>query len=157
MFLFLKKRQIKKFNKREENMKSDKQQFILHITINLSLILLFVGITISQINKQNLSLYVGFVSGGVGVALLNIIRNIKIYKDEKYKSKTQIEANDERNILINTKATSITFTILFILIDIAAIVAFILQKMDYLYIFAGIILLSAIIFLITKTILNKLN
>lgn len=136
-------------------MKSDKQQFILHITINLSLILLFVGITISQMNKQNLSLYVGFVSGGVGVALLNIIRNIKIYKDEKYKSKTQIEANDERNILINTKATSITF--IFILIDIAAIVAFILQKMDYLYIFAGIILLSAIIFLITKTILNKLN
>ncbi|MBE6352182.1 MAG: DUF2178 domain-containing protein [Treponema bryantii] len=68
-----------------------------------------------------------------------------------------MEANDERNILINTKATSITFTILFILIDIAAIVAFILQKIDYLYIFAGIILLSAIIFLITKIILNKLN
>lgn len=157
MFLFLKKRQIKKINKREENMKSDKQQFILHITINLSLILLFVGITISQINKQNLSLYVGFVTGGVGVALLNIIRNIKIYKDEKYKSKMQIEASDERNILINTKATSITFTILFILIDIAAIVAFILKKMDYLYIFAGIMLLSAIIFLITKVILNKLN
>ena len=56
MFLFLKKRQIKKFNKREENMKSDKQQFILHITINLSLILLFVGITISQIKIYHYTL-----------------------------------------------------------------------------------------------------
>ena len=138
-------------------MKTDKQQFILHITINLSLILLFVGITILQINKQNSSSYIGVVTGGVGVAIINIIRNIKIYKDKKYKSKIQIEANDERNILINTKATSITFTILFFVIDIAAIVAFILQKIDYLYIFGGIILLSAIIFLITKIILNKLN
>ena len=48
----------------------------------------------------------GFGSGLVGVAMLQIIRQMRYRSDEEYREKVDIELNDERNKYLTMKAWS---------------------------------------------------
>ena len=127
------------------------------IIINIALILFFIisgSLYILLSENSNISLISGYISGGVGVALIQLYQNIKIHKNENYKNKVQAE-NDERNKFINAKSIEITTTILFIITAIFSLVCIFLGKEEYTFVAAGIILLYSIIWLITRTILNK--
>ena len=125
------------------------------IIINIALILFFIisgSLYILLSENSNISLISGYISGGVGVALIQLYQNIKIQKNENYKNKVE---NDERNKFINAKSIEITTTILFIITAIFSLVCIFLGKEEYTFVAAGIILLYSIIWLITRTILNK--
>ncbi len=70
------------------------------IIINIALILFFIisgSLYILLSENSNISLISGYISGGVGVALIQLYQNIKIQKNENYKNKVQPKMMNETN------------------------------------------------------------
>jgi len=123
---------------------------------NLIMLGLFIicGVLCIIFHKTS-STYVGGICGGIAVIILNLIRNIKFFTNKEYKKQADIDASDERTKMINEKTAEITNFIIMIGCCIGSIVSILLEKNDYLYIFAGIIIIQTISFYIVHLIMNK--
>lgn len=123
---------------------------------NLIMLVFFVVFGICcVITGRTSSTYLGFTVGGIAVLLLTTIRTIKMLKNQDFKKQVEIDANDERTKMINAKTSEITTFILLMVCCTGGFVSMFLDKNDYLYIFGGLVILFALVYLITKAILNK--
>lgn len=105
--------------------------------------------------KKPVSKYIGVITGGIAGLSIHLIRTIKLLKNEEYKKQAEIDSKDERTLMINSKTSEIAGFVTLMACSCCGIVVLMLDRMDYLYIFGGVVLFYAIIFMITKIILNK--
>lgn len=99
--------------------------------------------------------YVGAFTGGIGVIIISLIRIGKMLKSPEYKKQVDIDYKDERIMMINSKTSEITGYVIFLLCCVCGLISLFMGKMDYLYIFGGIIILYSVIFYIIRMWLGK--
>lgn len=123
---------------------------------NIIMLILFVVFAICcVVMGKTSSTYLGFVVGGIAVIGVSLIRIVKMMHNEQYKKQVEIDANDERTKMINMHTNEIAAFVIIMFCTIGALVSMLLDKLDYLYIFGGIVLLWAIVYLFVLFILNK--
>lgn len=99
--------------------------------------------------------YVGAIAGGMAAIVYNLIRGLKLMKNEEYKKQAEIDAKDERTLMLNSKTSEITGFVVLMICCIGGIISIVLDKIDYLLIFGGIVLIHSLIYYVTRFILNK--
>ena len=97
-----------------------KRRFVLSILYIAAGALLFV---LGCINNGDGSLC-GAGGGLLGVGAVFLIRNVKYRTNPEYREKTDTAEKDERNIMIWTKARSLTFSVYAVIAGIAIIVLY---------------------------------
>ncbi len=118
---------------------------------NITMILFFLtfGLFI-VIFKKFEPAYIGGFSGGLAVLIISLIRTIKMLKNPQYKKQVEIDSEDERTHMINNKTNSVATYIFILICGISGIVSLFLGKLDYLYIFGGIIILYTLVYYIVR-------
>lgn len=94
----------------------------------ISIIWIIIGGTLFGLELAGIiesDIYSGIGGGLIGVGIVQLVRNIRYRNDKEYKNKIDIEANDERNGYIRSKAWAWTGYIFVMGAAIVALVMFI--------------------------------
>ena len=97
----------------------------------ISIMWIIIGIalfTMSVTGMIESDIFSGLGGGFIGVGILQLVRNIKYKSNSEYKNKIDIEANDERNAFLRTKAWSWSG---YMFVIGAAIISFVLFLTGY--------------------------
>lgn len=131
----------------------DPKKFFIK-TLIMFILIIICGVLLFVTHKTQVE-YIGLISGGLLVTSINLVHSIAVLTNKDYKKLVEIEAKDERTLTINSKASEITSFITMIISCFGAIAGILFNKLEYLWIFGGMILFYSVTFLITKAILNK--
>ncbi len=123
-------------------------------TLIMFILIIICGVLLFVTHKTQAE-YIGLLSAGLLVTSINLVHSIAVITNKDYKKLVEIEAKDERTLTINSKASEITSFITMIISCLGAIAGILFNKLEYLWIFGGMILFYSVTFLITKAILNK--
>lgn len=123
-------------------------------TLIMFILIIICGVLLFVTHKTQVE-YIGLLSAGLLVTSINLVHSIAVLTNKDYKKLVEIEAKDERTLTINSKASEITSFITMIISCLGAIAGILFNKLEYLWIFGGMILFYSVTFLITKAILNK--
>lgn len=123
-------------------------------TLIMFILIIICGVLLFATHKTQAE-YIGLISAGLLVTSINLVHSIAVLTNKDYKKLVEIEAKDERTLTINSKASEITSFITMIISCLGAIAGILFNKLEYLWIFGGMILFYSVTFLITKAILNK--
>lgn len=130
-----------------------KQIKIRMIIETVLLVLSIIGIILSTIYDNSFA--IGFSSSILGFSAVSLIRLSKISKSEEEIKEYQILEKDERLILINREARSISFSILTMAMLVLGIIGYIIDNETMLFMSTGSVFIGIISYLITYAILNK--
>lgn len=131
-------------------MKKIKNKIIMYLVM---LIVSVIGIALSVI--YDVSFGIGFFSSILGFSGVWLMKLSSISKDEKASKEYIIEENDERTKLIANEARSISFIIVLFLVLSMSFVGYFTKNDTMLFMSVGIVMVAAIVFFTTFSIINK--
>jgi len=105
--------------------------------------------------KKTGSEFIGCFAGGIIVCVLNLIRALKMMKNPEYKKQVEIEAEDERTKMINSKTIELVAFIMLMIMCIGAFVSMFFDHLDYLYILAGLVVVYAVLYFVIRAVYNR--
>ena len=124
---------------------------------NLTLMALYIGFGICCFVFHKVQpLFISFAISGIIVISMNLFRIKKMTHNEEFRKQIEIESQDERSLMINAKTAEIAGFILAVVCSVGALISMLVEKTDYLFIFAGLLLFFGITYLIIKAVLNKI-
>lgn len=105
--------------------------------------------------KKTGSEFIGCFTGGTVVCVLNLFRALKMMKNPEFKKQVEIEAEDERTKMINSKTIELVSFIMIMIMCFGAFTSIIFEKSDYLYILAGLLIIYAVLYFVIRAVYNK--
>lgn len=132
-----------------------KRRLYLSVSYIIIGIIMIVVPKIFNIESPSSGYGVGYGAGLIACGILLTAKSIKTLKSEENIKKQQIIENDERNIMINNKAKSLTFSVYVIISAIAVIILDLLNMSQLSTAIAFSICLLIIINLICYIVISK--
>lgn len=125
------------------------------ITMYILWIILGVTLLVLNIAEKLDSFWSGMGTSLILISILQLVRLIRLHKDEKYRQTVEVETNDERNRFIRNKAWAWSGYLFILIVSVLAIV-FKVVGLDQLSIIAGFgVCLMMILYWISYLILRK--
>ena len=99
----------------------------------LSIFWIVLGIILIAVDMAGIvgsEILSGMGGGFIGVGALQVVRNLKYRNDTEYKTKIDIEANDERNQYLRMKAWSFAGYMFVIIAAVVSLVLMLIGRME---------------------------
>jgi protein-S-isoprenylcysteine O-methyltransferase Ste14 len=149
--------ELKKNDEFKKKVKKQQVYFSIFLFLGIATTITFSLFFIQDyfnIHDSMKGIYTGLGSGTAVVAIMSLIKNRRVLKDEEKMKKKRIEETDERNLKLQSKSISTAAFFLFITLYIGVIVGGIWNPIIS-FVLAGYVLLFAIVKGIVYTVLQK--